>query len=137
MLTKAHVTQRLRDIKARQEAGELSPWYARILKQGVRAAYKAEARERRSARRKVQTARKKGEIERPPYCESCGSPGPVEAHHPDHNEALVVLWLCHACHAAANGKLAKRTVADPAFWVMAVGITLPQGPTLATEGLAA
>lgn len=137
MLTKAHVTQRLRDIKARQETGELQPWYAKVLRKGIRSAYRAEAKERRAARRRVQTARERGEIERPEYCESCGALGPVEAHHPDHNKALVVLWLCHECHAVADGKLAKRTVADPAFWVAAMGFEIPQGPTLATGGLAA
>lgn len=105
MLTKQHVTQRLRDIKARQEGGELPAWLAKVLSQGVRAAYKAEATERRSVRRKVQTAREKGEIERPLFCELCGSSGPLEAHHRDHSEALGVSWYCSACHTLADRAL--------------------------------
>ena len=47
LLTREHVDRRLLDIQARQEAGELPKWLAKVLKHGARAAYKAEARERR------------------------------------------------------------------------------------------
>jgi hypothetical protein len=102
MLTKIHVVQRLQNIQARQEAGELPKWLAKTLRDGARVAYRVESKQRRASRRRVQSAREQGLIDRPGQCESCGAPGAVEGHHPDHSAALEIQWLCKQCHIEAD-----------------------------------
>lgn len=53
----------------------------------------------------LEKAIKKGIVERKTHCEECGaSPvfrdgrSGVQAHHPDYNEPLSVMWLCQPCH---------------------------------------
>jgi hypothetical protein len=47
----------------------------------------------------------KGIVERKTYCEQCGNRGrfkdgrnAIQAHHPDYNDPLRVMWLCQKCH---------------------------------------
>ena len=55
------------------------------------------------ARRKVQTAIKRGEIERPGSCQNCEGIGtPHEHHWHGYENALDVQWLCRRCHTAAH-----------------------------------
>jgi hypothetical protein len=102
MLTRQHVDQRLRDLKAREQAGELPEWLSQVLKRGVKVAYRAEAKQRKAARRRVQSARERGEIQRPGQSECCGMLVRVEGHHPDHNRSLEIQWLCKQCHIEAD-----------------------------------
>jgi hypothetical protein len=44
----------------------------------------------------VRYYRKKGDIEKQP-CEKCGRPD-SQAHHPDYEKPLSVVWLCPVCH---------------------------------------
>ena len=54
---------------------------------------------RRDARRIAREARRAGIIHRPVACELCGVEGAaLEGHHPDHRDALRVLYVCTGCH---------------------------------------
>jgi len=54
----------------------------------------------------VEKAILKGVLTRPALCETCKQPGreyrdkraPIQAHHPDYNKPLDVMWLCQDCH---------------------------------------
>lgn len=50
------------------------------------------------ARTKTAKAIKSGKLIRPEFCTSCKTGQPVEAHHPDYNKPLNVMWLCRKCH---------------------------------------
>jgi hypothetical protein len=50
------------------------------------------------ARKKVQSAIRKGELVRPSICEDCRAEIFVEAHHDDYSKPLDVKWLCKECH---------------------------------------
>lgn len=59
--------------------------------------YKAKARQR------LTDAVKRGDIKRSDACEACDMEGlDIEAHHPDYNEPLTVLWMCTLCHAGLH-----------------------------------
>jgi len=53
----------------------------------------------------LEKAIKKGIVTRMQYCEHCGVRGnfqdgrtAIQAHHPDYNDPLQVMWLCQKCH---------------------------------------
>lgn len=54
----------------------------------------------------IEAALRDGILERPELCDECGtSPppfkdgrNPIQAHHPDYNDPLRVMWLCQPCH---------------------------------------
>ena len=48
---------------------------------------------------------KSGTIVKPTNCQDCGLAIAVEAHHPDYNKRLEVLWVCDDCHKAIHRKL--------------------------------
>ncbi len=48
--------------------------------------------------RRVGIAVEKGILNKPTLCEHCTTVPPVEAHHDDYNQPLVVRWLCKKCH---------------------------------------
>lgn len=54
-------------------------------------------RAKKMARIRVKTALERGNLVRLP-CEVCGVE-PAEAHHPDYNRPLDVMWLCERHHA--------------------------------------
>lgn len=54
--------------------------------------------ERREARYQLNNAVSRGDVVRPEECQRCGTPGPVEGHHPDYSKPLEVEWLCTLCH---------------------------------------
>ncbi len=56
--------------------------------------------EKMKARRKLQTAVKRGKIIRQP-CQTCGAPN-GDAHHEDYSKPLEVEWFCRLCHAAKH-----------------------------------
>lgn len=43
---------------------------------------------------------KQNGIVRPTDCSQCGSTLKIEAHHPDYDKPLDVVYLCHVCHVA-------------------------------------
>jgi hypothetical protein len=65
-----------------------------------------EERKKISARKAVRRAVTQGRIVVPPYCERCGEPGKLQAHHPDGYEGenrLRVQFLCELkCHGEAD-----------------------------------
>lgn len=53
----------------------------------------------------LESAIKRGVVKRQTVCECCGATGTfadgrsiVQAHHPDYNKPLEVIWLCQKCH---------------------------------------
>ena len=54
----------------------------------------------------TEKAIQKGVLVRPDICDTCGGDGrkfrdgrhPIQAHHPDYNKPLEVMWLCQPCH---------------------------------------
>lgn len=55
-------------------------------------------RKKKNAHTKVKRAIERGIIKRPNRCESCWKECVPEAHHPDYNRPLYVVWLCKKCH---------------------------------------
>lgn len=41
---------------------------------------------------------KKGILVKPPACTHCQQVRPLQMHHPDYSQPLLVVWLCTACH---------------------------------------
>lgn len=41
---------------------------------------------------------RKGRVIKPTVCSSCGTKGPLDAHHEDYSKPLEVIWLCRPCH---------------------------------------
>lgn len=60
--------------------------------------WKRKNKEKNDAHQKIYEAIRSGEIERPKYCEDCGSFAFVEAHHFDYSLPFEVKWLCRQCH---------------------------------------
>ena len=56
------------------------------------------------ARELLNTAVSTGRIRKPSECSSCGAPGYIEGHHPDHSKPLEVEWLCLKCHGKQHRK---------------------------------
>lgn len=50
-------------------------------------------------------AERSGIIQRPDACQECGSPWPLQRHHPDYSQPLFVRYLCTKCHGRAHWKL--------------------------------
>jgi len=59
----------------------------------------------------VAEARAAGKLRRPRCCEACGKSCKVESHHPDHNEAFAIQWLCPQCHRNADQQLRAPLIA--------------------------
>lgn len=85
--------QRQRIEAPRHQAARAADWRARNPER---------ARLLRNAHHAVLRAVRSGRIERPNCCESCGTAGVVEGHHPDHRNRLEVEWLCRLCHRKAD-----------------------------------
>ena len=51
-----------------------------------------------------------GKLDRSQYCQLCLGTGRIESHHPDYNRLLDVVWLCHWCHSAIEGRSVKYRV---------------------------
>jgi hypothetical protein len=57
---------------------------------------------RSSAHCRVNSAVRRGDMQRPSACEWCGRSGKVEGHHHDYTKPLDVIWLCKPCHYRAD-----------------------------------
>lgn len=54
--------------------------------------------ERDRARYLVRQAIKTGKLVRPNECDYCLQIKPVDAHHPEHSQPFLLVWLCEPCH---------------------------------------
>ena len=55
-----------------------------------------------------------GELERSIFCEECGLPKEIQAHHKDYSKPLDVDWLCRECHTVADRLLREGVTAQTA-----------------------
>ena len=63
-------------------------------------------KQRHCARKKVRYALQTGKLVRPVVCEYADCPDtPTEAHHPDYDYPLDVLWFCRRHHVECHGKV--------------------------------
>lgn len=61
------------------------------------------------ARSVINNGLRDGKVEKPSACQSCHKEtGDIAAHHPNHNAAARVRWLCRMCHERAHGRGLKR-----------------------------
>ena len=51
-----------------------------------------------NARCQLNRAVVNGVVSRPDICEVCKQRKKIEAHHPDYNKPLEVVWVCRSCH---------------------------------------
>jgi len=56
------------------------------------------------ARRLLNAAVRRGQVERPDVCSRCGHSGRVTGHHRDYSKPLAVDWLCYECHGIEHRK---------------------------------
>lgn len=79
----------------------------------------------------LEVAIRKGIIKRKTHCEACNDTGTfkngrtkIQAHHPDYNKPLDVLWLCQKCHHKwhkENNVIEKEINEEPAEFVITGG----------------
>ena len=69
----------------------------------IRVIYISDYHRKRRVRSLTARAIKKGLLERLP-CEECAAPK-SEAHHPDYNQPLLIIWLCKEHHDALHVSL--------------------------------
>ncbi|SRR5216684_2263199 len=60
--------------------------------------------EKDRAHRVVFNALRNGQLVRPRACSNCGKVCIPQAHHPDYEKPLEVIWLCRPCHLAEDGR---------------------------------
>ena len=63
----------------------------------------------KAARMAAHLAERIGFITRPPRCSWCRRRLPLERHHEDYDEPLVVMFLCRSCHNLADGKASEQS----------------------------
>lgn len=51
-----------------------------------------------------------GRLQRPGACSECSTVGPVQAHHEDYSQPLMVEWLCRPCHSKRHRKYKEPTL---------------------------
>lgn len=59
--------------------------------------------DRARAQQRVSNHIRRGLIRRPATCPVCrDSSRPIEAHHPDYSQPLLIAWSCRDCHMAVH-----------------------------------
>jgi len=58
-----------------------------------------------NATKKLRYAVRKGKIQKPDNCSSCGSSGDLDGHHEDYRKCFEVVWLCKACHGRRHSEI--------------------------------
>lgn len=66
--------------------------------------YRKENPSKSKARSIVGKAIRSGKLIRPRFCSSCGNDIFLEAHHPNYDNPLDVIWLCKDCHWKEHSK---------------------------------
>jgi len=66
-----------------------------------RKAYVSQNKEKIKVQHSVRRLKKQGHIIPSSHCWHCGEDSP-EAHHPDYNKPLSIVWLCRSCHQRAH-----------------------------------
>lgn len=61
-----------------------------------------------AARHAAALAERLGLIDRPAVCQACFHSRPLDRHHPDHSEPILVHFLCKECHIKADRNLQRR-----------------------------
>ena len=108
-MTRTELHRRLQMLKVLRDCGEIEAVEYGILRQGAQVAYQEKQQARKAARRRVRTALKRGELERPSRGSACGTAGSIiQGHHEDYSRPLAVTWLCDACHDEAEQELIGR-----------------------------
>ncbi len=80
---------------------------------------------------------RKGLIQRPDNCSSCGKACSVHGHHPDYGKPLEVVWLCQKCHGACHC-LSSKPIHVPDYINLQVKTATYKGPIVGViETLAA
>jgi hypothetical protein len=72
--------------------------------------YKLNNKKKIFARTKVGNDLRDGKIVKPTYCSRCNGTGRIEAHHPDYDFPLNIVWLCKSCHHKEHEELKKAEV---------------------------
>jgi len=62
------------------------------------------------AKRKVQSAIRRGDIVMPNLCSNCEKLEWLEAHHDNYNKPLEVRWLCTPCHRGLHPRKGQNNV---------------------------
>jgi len=65
--------------------------------------YQKKAKARASVNNKLRAG-----IKRPKKCVLCNATVKIQAHHPDHNKPLQVIWLCFECHHRHHAGVIKN-----------------------------
>lgn len=111
------------DVAARTEVKKLNPeWVAserercriksaRARSQGThhtsqeaKKAWERRNKHKRKAQGIAARAQRVGFLIAPPCCQGCGQIAPLQKHHPDYSQPVLVWWLCTACHGKAHRK---------------------------------
>ena len=58
-----------------------------------------------NATKKLRYAVKKGKIQKPSTCSSCGASGDLDGHHEDYRKCFEVVWLCKTCHGRRHTEI--------------------------------
>jgi hypothetical protein len=61
-----------------------------------------------AARRAAALAERLGLVNRPSVCQACFHFRPLERHHPDYSDPILVEFLCRDCHQKADSDIAKE-----------------------------
>jgi len=70
--------------------------------------YKLNNQKKIFARTKIGNDLRDGKIVKPNYCSRCNGTGRIEAHHPDYDFPLNIVWLCKICHHKEHKELKKE-----------------------------
>ena len=70
----------------------------------VNYAWRRRNRDKARAHNIAARAQKRGDIKPPLNCQRCREPRPLQKHHPDYRNPLVVQWLCSPCHGIVHRK---------------------------------
>lgn len=77
--------------------------------------FRAKYPEKAAAHDAVRNALQRGDLVKPLACERCGASVPVQSHHEDYSQPLIVDWFCGDCHRARHRELRHAANLHPAI----------------------